>query len=190
MFSDEQVFVWDVESLQAIAQNPNPRNLLAASAILRRLLMDMGEPLLNKVSRKVDIRPLFKVLSYQNDSGFRNFYDKMPVKASLTHFYINPDTSIYPSANTMQIDLGRFLALEVFNTSGTHIKIKDLIKYCSDVGGGVHQGKPRNKNNAQLIHDTSADLLMNGHPYPLECLRNIVNMSIEAMLPIFNRLRA
>lgn len=45
--------------------------------------------------------------------------------------------------------------------------MKELILYTANVGGGVHHGKPRDKDNAKVIHADAAKILIEGNPYQL-----------------------
>lgn len=74
-------------------------------------------------------------------------------------------------------------------TGGKLITIKEVIQYCANVGGGIHQRNPRDKNNAKTIHATANSILINNVPYPIGYLRNIVNICIMAILPVYERVR-
>jgi hypothetical protein len=110
MYPDEQIFVWDFDALQAIGANPTPKNLLAASAILRRMLMDDGEPLLNKVCRKLAVKVRFTVSANTTKQGFAGVSDRLPQRG-LTHLWINPDPCIGENPSTTDVELGEFLAV-------------------------------------------------------------------------------
>lgn len=97
MFPNEQVFAWDFESLKEVAANPTPRNLLDASAILRRMLLDDGEPLISKVSKPLGVQVLLTVFADAGKVTFTTTTENMP---GVTHYYENPDTSISDTANT------------------------------------------------------------------------------------------
>jgi len=55
MIPPEARFVWDIDALREIQKYPHTRNLVEASAILRRLLLE-SECLLHKVSRNRDFK--------------------------------------------------------------------------------------------------------------------------------------
>jgi hypothetical protein len=123
MISDEQRFVWDVESLREIVRNPSPRNLIDSTVPLRRLLMDDGEALVVKVARKCGMKVQFNVLTSSNRDGFQSIIDGLPVKRGLSMIYMNPNPSIYPNAVRENVDLGRFLSTPTTYLDGSKITI-------------------------------------------------------------------
>lgn len=185
MYSDAEVFVWDVDALTQIRANPTDKNLLEASARLRRLLMDDGTPLIHKVAGPLGIKVAFD--AFRESTGLKDFAAEIGDPVFL---YQNPDVGITEEAVGRKASLDAMLATEVAYSRGSVIKVRDIIKYCSNVAGGVHRGKPRPKNNAEEIHETARSVLLNGLPYPVEILRNIVNVSLSGLMPIYSRLRA
>ena len=185
MYSDEQIFVWDVESLQAISANPTQRNLLDSSAILRRLLMDDGGPLVHKVARKFGVKVKYRVLnrSIEDLSDMDGVGGATPV-----HFFQNPMP--FESGNAIEVDLGKMLSTPMHRVCGSVLTVRDLIRYCSDVGGGVHQGKPKDRGNAKIIHETANDIWFGGSPYPLMELQAVIKIVLAALMPMYERLRA
>lgn len=190
MFKDVQIFLWDVEQLKEIQRNPSPRNLLASSAILRRILMDDGVPLIHKVSRELDLKIRFTVFYDAGKNEFDQIIENIPVKRGLKHIYINPDTTISNNAKTKDVDLGEFLAVPMFLAQDKSLTVKEIIRYCANVGGGVHKGVPRDRDNAKIIHETANEVWFNNVPYPIEIMRNIVNICVEAFQPAYDRIKA
>jgi hypothetical protein len=190
MISDEQRFVWDLDSLRDIAKSPAPKNLLDASVILWRLLTDSAGPLIHRISRKTGLKPRFRVFVNREKNEFQQLIDGFPVKDSLISMYLNPDPSIADKPNTKEVDLDEFLACPMTFFEGKILTVKEIINYVANVGGGVHQGQPTRRDNAQTIHRTANSLWINGKPYPLENLRNIMNITTAALVPHYDRLRA
>lgn len=190
MFSDEQLFLWDIDALQEISKYPHAKNLLSASVILRRLLTDSGQPLVHRICRKLNMKPTFKLFSKRKKEDFQKFVDTFPAKESLICVYLNPDPSITDTPSTNEVGLDEFLASPITAFEGKILTVKEIINYVANVGGGVHQGKPTKRDNAETIHRTANSIWMNGLPYPLENLRNIINITIAGLTPQRDRLRA
>ncbi|WP_156467800.1 MULTISPECIES: hypothetical protein [unclassified Methylobacterium] len=143
MYSDSEIFVYDVERLSEIISNPTAGNLISASAILRRIFMDDGVPLIHKVARLVDLKPRFKIYSGYTKDSFEDLHKALSEIAPLNHLYQNPDPSISPAAITREVGLDEFLGLPFHYAEGKSISVKDIINYCANVGGGVHKGEPK-----------------------------------------------
>lgn len=190
MFSNEQRFVWDIDSLVRIKENPTQPNLLEASAILRRIFMDDGEALLNKVSRGLGMKARFRVfVGSHSVDAFKAMTANNPVSGGPIMEYVNPDPSISQNGKTEELSADDFLRAPIHSADDKIITVKEVIRYCSDVGGGVHQGTPRKKNNAETIHKYSG-IQFYGHPMPLMCMSNVLNIALEGLMPLYSRLRA
>jgi hypothetical protein len=185
MYTDAQIFVWDVDDLTEILKNPTDRNLLQAAAILRRLFMDDGTPLVHKVASAASMKLEFDIFDVDPSSFSRGFPEE-----GLIFVYENPDPSIVDNARTRKVKLDKFLALKAVFSRGSYISLGDVIRYCANVAGGVHRGAPKNKNNAKEIHEQASAIILNGLPYPAEVVRNVVSMSMTGLKPIYDRLRA
>jgi hypothetical protein len=188
MISNEQRFIWDIDDLREIIKNPEPRNLLAASAILRRLLTDSGEPLLHKVARERDFQPRFIVTGNAVDPALENAVFSNP--NLILHARDPSAGQMDGSLPTRSLGLDDFLRERIFHIGQTPITIKELINYVANVGGGVHQGSPRKKGNAQIIHASTDRILINDQPYPLQSMANIGQITLNALLPLYLRIRS
>lgn len=182
MFSDQEVFMWDFESLEEIKKNPTPKNLLQASSIIRRLLMDDGTPLIHKVAGPLGYKPRFKFVSMNIKN--RPIFDE-----NLSFYYQNP--SIYGENYSKQpVKLDQFLSSHVVYCQGSEISVGDFIRYCANVAGGVHKGEPKGKFNSKNIHTTSNFVFINGNKYPLEIIRNIIDILLKSLQPIYGIIKA
>jgi hypothetical protein len=183
MYSDEQVFVWDIDDLIEIAKNPTPPNIIAASATLRRLLTVSGQPLIHKVVKGRDFKLRFKVIDHH--------YGKPPISDGLVFHWSRPDPGF--SAHTLkdkEIGLDEFLKLYVGCAGSSDLTVKQMINYVANVGGGVHKCVPKgNKDNAKIIHESSNDIIINGFPYPLAILLPVINIVLETLMPLYQRVR-
>lgn len=186
LFSNEQRFVWDIDALQEILRYPTQPHLLDASVILRRLLTDSGEPLLHKVARGRDFKPRFVVSGKSGDPELA-----AKLFEGLVFAWRNPAFSHYAgSVPTRDLGLDEFLAEVVTRIGKTRITVKELINYVANVGGGVHQGSPRKKDNAEAIHTSAGQIMINGNPYPLDGMANIAKITVAALYPLYLRIRA
>lgn len=181
MVSNEARFVWDIDALREILRNPQPRNLLEASGILRRLLTD-SECLLHKVARGRDFTPRFTV------AGRAGYSEPELIKKAVVHLR-NPSAGRMGDLATRDLSLDDFLRLPIAKMGGPeHFTVKQLIT--ANVGGGVHQGAPRKKDKAQEIHASLHTLKINGYPYPMEMMRWIATATTDALTPLYLRIRS
>ena len=182
MYSDIEVFVWRFESLRDLIENPNDGNLLSASAILRLMLIDDGNPLILKVAKGRDFSPVFVVRdkptlkTKQLEAGEHSF--------QIGH--ISPQSD---SDTVKRLKLNEFLALKVIGLDDAHISVHEILSYVANVGGGIHKGSPKFKHNAREIHAYSGRIGFLGHPYPVEMVRQIGEITLVALSPLYHRLR-
>ncbi|MDN3624858.1 hypothetical protein [Methylobacterium isbiliense] len=187
MYTNEQLFVWDLDKLRQISQNPHPRNLLDGSAILRRLLTDSSGPLLHKAAKGRDFKPIFRVIG--SPEGDRLLEDIF-ASGAVTFRYSNPDPDALKEGAGMQLGLDGFLARKIHFVDGKPITIKEVINFCANVAGGVHAGQPSRRDNAEVLYNNSSNVLVNGKPFPVESIRSIIDITIQALEPLYERLRA
>lgn len=185
MYSNEQRFAWDIDALREILNNQTPKNLLDASVILRRLLMDDGGPLLVKVSKSIDHKLIFRA-----NSGVSDAEDHGLLTKGSLFLWENPSCRVTSPDHLKSMGLDEFLKLKTHYVEGNYLTVNEIVKYCANVGGGVHQGIPKEKHNAKLIHETKEILSINGVPYPLWALVQLIEIIIDASIPIYDRLRA
>ena len=187
MYSNEEYFVWDMQALKEVLANVTPRNLLDASAILRRLLIDGSNSVLHKVAKSRDFKPLFKIsdndefwAATQPESG------KKPISLFRYHSLV---PYLMPSDRTKLVGLDDFLATKCYGTEDADFTVKDMIRYTANVGGGVHHGMPRNKDNAQEIHAVADQVQIMGQPFPLDGMRAITFIVVKALAPLYELVR-
>jgi hypothetical protein len=177
--SNEEKFVIDIDSLREILKNPNTKNLLDASAILRRLLLD-GHALMHKVAKGRDFKPRFVVPALT--------LMPMPEGIPEPSFWWTDPSAVHDRP-TKDLGLDAFLSEPLHLVDGANITVRQVIDYVANVGGGVHQGKPRDEK-AKLIHETSDQTIIMGHAYPLASIRGIVQVTFNALIPLYFRVRA
>jgi len=187
LYTNEQRFVWDVDALREIGKYPHPRNLLDASAILRRLLTD-DRCLLHKVAKGRDFKPRFAV-AVRDKMEPPEEVKKYGI-TKLAFLWTNPSLDIRDGMPTRELGLDAFLAEPVHQIDQTMITVKQLINYVANVGGGVHQGAPKNRDNAPTIDASAKVLIIQGKPYPLASIEHIAKITVTALYPLYLRVRA
>ncbi|MFD1703800.1 hypothetical protein ACFSCV_12385 [Methylopila henanensis] len=189
MIDDESRFLWDVEKLRNICGSAYESELLDASAILRRLLIDSGNPLLKKIENKIRMKALFTVQDQPGILDFRTLIETKTFGRSCTFFYDNPDTARLENIPTKSIRLDAFLSTAIIFTEGTLLNIRQIINYVANVGGGVHQGSPKT-DDAKAIHVHAALLHVAGGPYPLQAIYDISKVTLRALTPVEEGVKA
>lgn len=136
----EERFMRSLIELQARILQADRVNLLEASAILRRLLMD-AHPLVNRVNRNYKLRLRYPA------AIIAELPSSDPVAA---YQYINLSPPQLQNGSIAEYSLDEFLALTVI-TGNRSYSVRDVIDYCANTKGGVHFDDPRSIASAELL---------------------------------------
>lgn len=184
MISPEEIFVNDFDALQAIIDNPTNPNLLAASAILRRLLID-SQPILHRVNKSRGLKIRFKIVEHTDEGIFAGAPDFMR------------DGLIFFSPYTFGIDkamkavsLDEFLKSKVTRLQEKSFSVSDLIRYAANNAGGVHYDPPAEGHRYGPLNNTLANVNINGVSMSLFPIRDICRIVVEALDGLYSSVRA
>ena len=137
----ERFFIETIIDIIQKLNNGRRYDIIKASGLLRQLLLDK-EPLVYIINRKFKVKLEFEVIEYR---------DKLPIDDGRTELhakFLNPN---FPGAKTVKTSLKEFLSINCLEYKSTTITIKEIIKYCSHVKGGIHTGKPEDDIDITLI---------------------------------------
>jgi hypothetical protein len=188
LFSPEQLFIRDVDSLQEIVANPSASNLLNASAILRRLLMD-ASPLLHRANIENRLKIRFTITHH--DAGeLLDMLKELSLTDSLVFVSaghcLEPDTpSKYPPK---QVTLDQFLATPVEHVRGHTFSVGDLIRYVANHAGGVHKSVP-DSDAMKVFESLATTTAILGQPAGLQTLLSICRIVLKGVEPLYDALR-
>jgi hypothetical protein len=186
MFPPEQIFVFDYDALTQIQQNPSAPNLLSASAILRRLLLD-SSPVYHQANRSFGEKLVFEIASGGTDETVAAL-GGIPGLVSVTSNE-GIDPSFLPHRPRKQVNLNGFLSTKIAFIEGVHHSVKDVIIYVANVGGGVHKGSPK-ATDQQGLESLSMQMHVGGVPAALRMLLGVISVALKAMEPLYRRIRA
>jgi len=131
-------FILDLQSRVGIKDR---FNLLEASAILRRLLLD-AHPIIHLVNREYRQQLLFPIVAERQvkDLG----------EGASFHF-VNLCPDFADPAEIQHLKFDAFLGTEVLRDSKQAFTIRDVIDVCANLKGGIHFDEPASKSQQSLI---------------------------------------
>jgi hypothetical protein len=143
--------------------------LLKSSAPLRLLLLD---GLIQRANQRHKIKVTFRV-AYDSDP--------IPINDASVWYSVAPHGR--RSEHTAMIGLDAFLRKEVFQSPGSAISVRDVIRAAANADGGVHYGKPRTPEEELLLILDRGSLRM-GQTASRSLLREICQVCVEALTPL------
>ncbi|WP_156467682.1 hypothetical protein [Methylobacterium sp. Leaf91] len=181
MFSPDQQFVYDIDDLKAIQQNPTVRNLLAASAILRRLLID-ATPLMHRVARPRGTKVRFKILKFDANEEFPGGVGKPIMHYSSPSGLLNEN-------NSHMVVLDQFLAYAILAFRDKSASVKDLILYAAHNAGGVHYDPPGVGHKYSFLSENGERFFMYDQPISISPLRDVIEAVLVATENLYQSVR-
>lgn len=153
--------------------------ILKSSALLRHLIID-GNPLVHQVNKKYKEKLIFETIP-EVDEGLFNIQG--------LHGFINPSPEVFgDKVNRSQLNLQNFLNYQCIIHNGKSYSVREVVKYCANIAGGVHLGEPKTDKEKLLnIWDQSLRFLDMEHT--LLTLREISKVVLHALTPLVNRVK-
>ena len=99
---------------------------------------------------------------------------------------IDPEVA-FPHAKTLQLNLDDFLEFRVAYVDGHFITVKDVIRRCAHVEGGVHFGEARTEGEKAL--GAVQDFEVNGVTFNIRQLLPMLRVVRKALVPLEEKLR-
>lgn len=140
----EQSFLRFILDLQQRVAVNDRFDLLEASAILRRLLLDAG-PILHIVNRSYRERLRFPIVHRDPES----LYDQAGQKPSFDHVVLSP--AFADPSDIRHLTLDEFLSKPVLYGSQGAYTVRDVIKVCANLKGGIHFDDPATSVEQALV---------------------------------------
>jgi hypothetical protein len=167
----EYIFLATLMDINAKLSEGTRYDLIRAAGLLRQLLLD-PTPLMHKVNRTYRRKIRFEVLDTRVEP---------PGSPSLA--WQNPDPSLWPGARTITVDLDGFLRIPILTTQGARATVRDLIRTCANVKGGVHLGKVNTPEEGTLIDWDRAIRLLGEEP-SLRAISGVCRVVLRALHPL------
>lgn len=169
--SAEYLFLSTVADIERKVQEGSRYSLIRAAGLLRQIFLD-STPLLHVVNRPYQLKIEFETLDYH----------QQPPLIPDAH-RVELDSSFFPGAKTIRIDLEDFLKAPCFRTGGVTATVRDLIRACANAKGGVHLGEAKTyEENLILNWDRTFRLL--GEEPSLVTIAGVCRVALRALNPL------
>lgn len=175
MFNSQFLFNKTLQDLKSKIDSGDQYDILMASSLIRKLLIDGANSLIYQVGEK-DKKISFKV---NKKEPLHIRYPKLvqDIKFWSIENGLDPDVAIQGrDYNPQLLNLDLFLKCPVMFVNGELITIRDLVKHLSDKEGGVHKQKTKIKEEDMkniLLHELGQMININNLPAGLNILRSI-----------------
>jgi hypothetical protein len=137
----EQNLLRSILELQQRVAETDKFNLLQAAAILRRLLLD-ASPVIHLANKEYKASLRFPVVDERSTTNV----DLGPV---FTLINFCPDFA--DTAEISLLSLDKLLAKAVLRDNERDFSVRDVIKVCANLKGGIHFGEPESQEEKSLI---------------------------------------
>lgn len=176
----ESLFLNRCKQLSEKINSGNEIDMLDSSAILRQLLID-GTPVLHQANLKYKLKPEFTVCDFSVQP------DEFTVNLSLEDG-LDPDTR-RPGAPRKAVGLDGFLSHPVVYLKGKPHSVRDIIKHCAEVLGGVHlTNNP--KERQKLLANYSAEFSIGGLPGATRQMAAVGRVALKGFAPLINAIES
>lgn len=168
---DARLLLRTLQDIEQKLQEDTEYAVLRAAGLLRQLLLD-DTPLVHAVNRRYGRRLEFEVVESRDD---------LAVQPDIHWRTLDP--SGFPGAMTTKVGLKEFLRAPVLTVGGTTATVRDLIRACANVKGGVHLGKARTEAEGAIV-DWDRVLGLAGWEPSLRALRGVCRIVLRGLLPL------
>jgi hypothetical protein len=139
--------------------------------LLRQLLID-GEPLIHRINRKYHLNIEFEIVEPSS-----------PPILPVVHWQ-NLLAAGFPEAKRIRVNLERLLNAMCLRCDSFDYTVRDLIKTCANIMGGIHHCAPDTKEKSLLDLDKTIEVA--GEIPSLQALKAIVTIVLNGLLPLVN----
>jgi hypothetical protein len=170
---EEWLFLMTLRDLSTRLANGQLYDLVRASALVRQLLFDDGEPLVHAANRGPRARLRFDVVAE------RPLPDGIPEPE--THW-----CTLYPQGSRdeiVSIPLAAFLGRTSLRHEGVSASVRDVVAAVAHVFGGVHLGRARD-DESMAIAMLRDRVIIADQPMVFSALKDIARVTIEGLLAV------
>jgi hypothetical protein len=172
VLSPEECFFFDtLQDIQEKLAVSTRYSLIRSSGLLRQLLID-GEPLIHRINRRYHLKIEFEIVEPSS----------LPILPEVD--WQNLLAAGFPKAKRIRVNLERLLNTNFLRCNSFDYTVKDLIKTCANIMGGIHHITPDTKEQSLLDLDKAIE--MAGEIPSLKALKAIVTIVLNGLLPLVN----
>lgn len=172
----DELFIRTLKDLKAKIESNDPYEILMASALLRKLLID-GNPLMDQANKKFKLNINFIVNNRQSPL----------ITKGLAFWSIqdgfDPETSVPHLSNPLTVGKDEMLKRVVLIINGATITVLDLIKFLSHVQGAVHSGNPK-VTKEEILKEAEETLTVGGMPAGIRTICAIGRVVLKGLDPL------
>lgn len=172
----DQLFIKTLEDVEKKMESRDGYEVLMISGLLRKLLLD-DDPLIYQVNRDRKLKIFFIVNDRQPPSG-----DKSLVFWSVEDGF-DPNTSVPHLTKPLKVNKDQLLKRQIMIINGEAVTVLDLIKFLSNVQGGVHAGRPENIKETTL-QEAQKYLGIGGLPAGIRSILSISRVVVKGLEPL------
>ena len=182
----EGLYLLTIEDVERKLAEYSPYSLIRGAALLRQLLLDGGNSLVDRVNSmhiyrlklRFSVQPPF-FLPFDN---FQIWNPSVRPVAGLPYIGRPP----------LMLDRDSFLDHKFVSGEGVLLDVKDIIKFCANVAGGVHLGNANTREEKLLLrmHQEIAD---EGNKSPsgvLVAIAGLVEVIVDGLKPLTDSVSA
>jgi hypothetical protein len=167
----EYLFLGTVADIDRKVLDGSDYNLLRAAGLLRQLFLD-PTPLVHVVNCTYRQKIKFETVDYR-------LQPPLPPQAHMR----NLDSSLFPGAKTVKNDLKDFLKAPCFKIDTTTATVRDLIRACAHVKGGVHFGKAKTSED-KVVLDWDRMVRLFGKQPSLRAVAGVCRVALRGLKPL------
>lgn len=160
-------------------------NLIKASGLIRQLLLD-EIPLIDVVNKNYKLKIRFK--TQKQNHSFQNSFEQNGVvwETVIGVHFIGPKHN--DPEYTSYLKRAEFLKYNIIYFEGKNFTVKDIIKLCANILGGVHFGKPKKEKEIFLDWANKTITYADGLNVCISAITDIIKIIVEAIAPLINEI--
>lgn len=107
---------------------------------------------------------------------------------NITFAWYSIDPVLIPSADTIQVDLDNFLSAPCMTNQGITYSIRNIIKVCANIKGGIHVGQPITAAESELIQLDEVHKIFDQEP-SIAALQQIASVGLRGLQPLVDAIQ-
>ena len=177
----EGLFIKTLDDLSARIVSSDPYEILGASALIRKLLLD-DHPLVDQVNRDYRVKITFDIIQP------RATPPGLPAPTFWTvQDGLDPDTAP-PIGQRVQISRDQFFGTVLSIVQGREFTLREIVLFEANVMGGVHAGTAK-KDQEKVLESVGQQISVGGYRSSLRQLKAIGRVVLKALQPLADQVR-
>lgn len=190
----KELYVRTIQDLKERCESLDRYDLLRASALMRQLLFD-DEPLIHAANREAKMKIRFTIVPWTephvivNESEIdisQNALRRMLANDAWVWSPIDPIPGLIPGIPipTVTVKVDDFMKAICLRRGPTRITVRQVIKFCANVKGGVHRGDPDPAEAQTELQEMDKFIRVGGIEASLNVLPSIQRVLLAGLQPL------